>query len=353
MKIKTADLLAAIKSLSRIMKTSTTLPILGYVHLENLDGSLLLTVDNLDERAVESVEIGSAIFDSLCVNFKHLVASVGKSEFTTLDVEKGCLCIQPAGVRLNCLDGSDFPDNTVGVGTAIGVNCTDLADGIESVDLAGCDVSGRPELAAVRIVGAAKNLSCSATDGRKAALFDRPLICAAFEASIPPDFCVSLATALRRDGAVFHLSQNRATVIHANGSYSCKLSEIKLSDVSATMARFKLDDIGEIETAELSGVLRVALAVFDNEQLAPAASLIFGRDGLSVHSKSKTSSFENRVAGQFEQAEIRIDMSHLLKCLSAVRSPKMKLKLAKNSFVVIQDGDLQMCLSLLRDAPPK
>lgn len=345
LKINTNKLAAALKNLSQIAKPKNTLPILSCVLIESTTKGLQITADNLDMRQSEIVEAEGISKKPFCVNYAHLAISVGQGEETTLELTDNHLTIQPSGVKLATLDAADFPASPTETFKGIGVSCADVADGIDAVSW-DCKKpnAGEPSKEAVNLVGEPKQLTAVATDGASLALFQRGIICSAFDVNIHQDFCAMLSYALRREGAVVSISDKRVRVVHGSGSYSCKLWEPPFPNWKCVMPD-KITTLGEAEAEPIKDYARMSLGLFDDPENFPSARLKFNGTGLDIESKFKTTEASRHFDGKFSPLEIRFNLQKLASCLGAFGVPKVMLS-ATDEFspMKMAGGDLTVLL---------
>jgi|SRR6267154_3670719 len=340
MKIKTSELQAALQSLRPIIGTRLTLPILSCVHIEAKRNRLHITATDLDRW--QSCKVGcDGDLEAVCVNFTHLLYSIGIDENTTIKNEGKSLVLKCGQklAKISVLDAIEFPPLPDSKNDkAQGIACPDLASAIRAVH--GFESADEARiLTNLHINCHAKMLSCEACDGRNGAIYDNPLICADFEALVPNQFADSLAIALGGKDAVLSASTNSIHVKHEIGFYWCKQAEGKFPQTKDIFNR-ESKPLGELETKSMIQEIESCLPFQDNTK-TPIMKVEFSVDGITTFFVGKGSDLKNHFAGAFKPHTARVNANSFLKCLKAFADGKCNVSSDDNR-LVFTSGNLKI-----------
>lgn len=341
MKVSTKLLRDSLSELKPFVETRGQFHAIACAKIKTGD-SMEITTTNLDETSSRTIEFeGNS--DELLVNFSAFQWSLGESDKTTITRDGQNIIIKCGNKvsRLSTIDATDFPAEPDKKDfTLIGTIPADLAEGIRAVDGFQIDDMSRPILEGTNIKGSAKFIECKATDGRRLALWNRPLISADFEATVPTAFCKPMADALSNEGAEFHLSPNKAIVTWSGGHYACKLMEgiFPRSNIITDPVR---KPIGNLEIDTLLPELEACIALTPKDK-TPAINLEFSAKGIST---SFAGSSENQFDGKFEPFKAIVNAAYLRQCLSCFDG---YCELSGDvGMMVLSQGDLTLYLCLM------
>lgn len=350
MKIETKPLREALDLLRPIVK-GRTLPILNCVLLEAKNGQLTITASDIDQFQSERVDCDSDL-DALCVNASHLSSCLGAGEYVGLKQGGTFLEIKSDGrvYKLPIHNANEFPAFPESKNHKLqGISCEDLAEGIQSVAFCAHTNPDRYALMSVHVLSKPKMLLCEACDGGNGAMWERPLICPAFEMLIPSDFASRTADALLCKGSKLKLSDNSAMITHDTGYYYCKQSEAKYPDTS-NIRGHKTAPLGELEVKSAVDALESCTRLIDTSKTA-SGLMTFSKSGLDIYFSSLHGSCSINLPGKFEIHEASVNIQSMLKCFRAIKADKCSILRndTKDSgeFIALRSGDLgiiSMCL---------
>lgn len=300
MKIETKTLSGACQ---RILPLATTkgLGSLGHIRIESVKGELSLVADSSEAREEVSVECEGEL-EPVCVPAKvftqlvqagnaHVELLAGPS---LLEIRSGWKSMLPT------MPLTEFPAAQADKLTAIGVNCSDLADGIEAVSFAAMTsrearARNRPTFDSVCVHLTGESILCSSHGFGSGALFDRAAICAELDDFLIPEaHCASLVSALRKPESVVLTSNSHISVAHSAGSFKVRTYEAdSFPDMFEAMKRYP--DTEPVATMDREQFLIHCqnCDVIDPEKFNPeggAVTLEFRDNRLTISARSKAQS---------------------------------------------------------------
>ena len=312
MKLKTADLQAALAPLNKIIGHRQTLPILSCVRISANNGTLEIHASNLDEHQIEHVECGGDL-EPVCVGYQHLLNALGGETMELKLDENRLLCqFDSNTLRLPILNAEEFVPPPKGKFVKTGISCGDMATGIQSVVWAASKDASRYILQSVRMLASPKMLRCESANGGALAIWEMPLIGSAFEALIPKAFAPNLADALERDGAVFSLSDDYAAAEHAGGSYFCKQVEGNSPNTDSISGDLH-KPIGRLPVAALTSQFERCCAYLVPQRKA-TATVTFNKTNCLIEF-SGDAELRMNLPGNFAESKRRLSAESFLLCL--------------------------------------
>jgi DNA polymerase III sliding clamp (beta) subunit (PCNA family) len=342
MHLKTYELKSALDQLKPVVAKISMLPILSCVHIQ-AGADMRLSVADGDQFASLTIEFDGEVADFL-VNFTQLSYSLAECETTTFLFEPGAIIVKcgEKTTKLATADAAEFPPGAEMKGVKeVGVNLADVAAGIRAVH--GFEHKDRYPLNYLSIIGTPKSLNCSASDGANCAHNAAPLICASFEALIPPAFAESLADALEMPEARFKLSDRIGHVEWDGGFYQCKLGEGAWPSIKVFTDQ-EIKFIGMLEVKPLMAELQSCLA-FQDQAKAPAINFEFTKKELFTSFTGTNSKLENKFMAAFEPYKCTLNAASMLKCLGAF---DQSCKIYGNERMVkMESGDLTAFSALM------
>lgn len=312
MKIDTKILLGALKELKPIIPMASQVPITSCVLIET--GSVFkMTVTDFDQTSCRVLPFNGES-DFFCVNFNHLLFSIGDAEETMMVREDESFVVKcgQKSSKLALIDPKDFPDDPeLEKFTLIGTNPNDIAIGMKAVH--GFEHRERDPLTGMSVRGSAKLIECLASDGMNLCRWSSAMICADFEAIVPAKFCDALADALERANAQLRLSNNMALISWDDGFFACKLAEGKYPPSSIFTGR-KLEKIGKLTIRPLLRELEACIALTPTAN-TPQMALYFMANKLET---AFLGTNENEFVGEFNSFKYLVNAKSMKLCLSAL-----------------------------------
>lgn len=355
MKIPTQNLKSSLSALAPTLRKSQSITNTHRFRLEAKADLLFVVADDLDQRIVASAACDGEI-EPHCVSGKHLTSL---TEFAngeiSLELNKGRLCFKSGDMKaeLPTVPHDEFPKSPESKLTAQGVNCKDLAEMIKRVAWAASDDTKKMALCSVAIRANEKTISVCATNAKLVAKCEKAAISSQFTLLIPDEMSEQICFALQQDEAKFLTSENRISVQHKTGEYSCRMIEgnwpwqffdmTKETGITWEVPRQPLYDA-------MAGICAIASESDNMVDANIHANLEFGPKGLWLHSNDKSGQkFEADIAGKFEEKNIAVAAKQLFRLLPKFSGDTVKIELMNDGNVIrIQEGDFSVMNQLVR-----
>lgn len=325
-----SDLLPALEICAAIASRRTTLPVLNCVRLEAVNNTLTIRASDLDSEQIQEVECHGEL-SATCVNAKVLLGLVHVSgaDITLSKVIETLVITGQGEARLSCVPADEFPPTMEDKFTAIGLNCADLADGIEAVEFAqySGDDPDRYHWQSVHVVTSPTQIMCETCAGPFAAQFKRASIAATSNFCVLTPFIHAFCEALRQDSAVLSVGENKLRVSHKTGSYTCKKSEGTFPPVK-TILDAKRSALGKVIPEHLITPLAICAQLVQVDAKGTFASIRtdFSQDGCKVALNGKNPhQYTRLVQGKFESCDMVLGLNTALKCLKAFKDDEVTL----------------------------
>lgn len=294
--IQTKDFAHALERVGRLEIKRTTLPILTSVRLEAKNGTLEVYATDLDSYGIASCECQGDLAP-VCVNAKLITSLVQNGgEVTTVTMVKERLCVEGNGRALLPVvtPVDEFPKFPTGM-TAIGLPVDELASAIKGVAWAADmkKMTDRVCCACVHVLTKPKMLRVTATDGRKGALLENPLICATTEFMFPCSEASFICEALLGEDATLLVSESFVGVKSKTLSVATKQPEGDYwpeKSIDAVMKQCE-SVIGNINVAGLKAALDM-VAMVSASDLYSHAILRPSPRGIEVSYAGRTNGIE-------------------------------------------------------------
>lgn len=338
MKLQTKILQTALTSLARLCSRSKGLPILSCVKLEAKADMLTTSFSNLDEYCQERVPCVGGL-ESVCVNLSALQNAAGGDECDlTLDGNKLVVSWGRNIIKLPIMDPEEFPAMPAMDSTAIGVNCSDLADGVDAVAWCAIKDISRYILQSVHLVGKSKGgLTCEASDGARLALWRMPAVAADFEAIVPASNAKNFTEALRREKAVLGVSEKAVFVSHEGGFYHAKQVDGNYPNTKQVIPG-SAKEIGNASVPALSSIVARCCA-FPNPRNV-GLHMAFGAGGAEF-TMATDDDINMTLDGDFKKFKTAMNCKYFLECVHYIPTLTVKLSgVDELSPLVMEAGNL-------------
>lgn len=346
------DLRPALERVLSVPTGRTTLPVLHCFKLSATQGILSIEVSNCDVFAISRCACKGDL-EPVCISAKHFAfLAFGAPNDIKLTVEAGKLTVEAGGAsKLATLAAKQFPDFPK-IGTAIGLNASDLAGLIKSVAWATYTGDDRPKLTGVWVKCSAKEMITLGTDGRWLAIQQFPAIAADCEFILPKDSVGIICDALACKDAQMHLSENQVSVVSPDYVVCSKLVEGNYPNamqvVSDTLGD-KIIDLGEFEKASFVDELsKISTLGFADKAGFCACYIEFNPLG-AVFDYQSDNSHLGSVSAKSSDFKCRADVNRLLKAMRSVDSPKVKLRSSGSKIVMSSGSYTAICMLLNND----
>ncbi len=329
-------------------------PILACVKLDATDGLLTIQASNFDVFIERTVECDGNLMPC-AVSLKNLQTALTLDGGDTIEMNSGGNSLMLVGQSkgyLSIMPHTDFPAWPADEDAKpYGLNCEDLAEGLDSVAWAAMDGDARPTLAIVAVILTPKMIECVTYDGHVCCHFARPAMTCDGELSVPKDFAAPLASALREKEAVLSVGTNAAIVQHKRGR-----TRIKLSDQLFPNGWRKIMEMSkdlpwlELPVSELKNACAAA-AAYNSGKVSPRLKVIwlpegqvrFVVNGDSGNSYDRTIDHPDAAAGE---AKSEFNANYLTHTLQKMDGPTVKwapVTDSPNSFWI--RGDLSVVIN--------
>lgn len=351
MKINTKSLREALNACAPVAKLRTTLPILQCVRLEASNNSLNIQATNCDVYIERIVECEGEL-PALAVNLRLLQSALefdGADEVElTLKGAKLGIVGQSKG-NLATLEAAAFPTWPEDETTALGINCADLADGLESVAWAVMEGDTRPTLANALVVLAPKLIEVVAYDGHCMAHYARPCIGIEGEMNFPREFIDSMVSALREEDAVLSMCDRAALVRHKQGKTRIKLSDqLFPNGWRQVMKEHKKLPALDLPVAELKTACSAAV-VYGSIKMSPRLKIIQTDGAVRLFTSNENGDDYDKplpIADAKDGSKTELNAQYLLKMLQQIEGASVKwIPIPNTHNSLWQAGDLNVCIA--------
>ena len=340
MKLQTKILQTALTYLARLNSRSRSLPILSCVKLEAKADVLTASFSNLDEYRQERVPCVGGL-ECVCVNLSALQNAAGGEECDlTLDGNKLVVSWGRNAIKLPTMDPEEFPAMPTMDSKAIGVTCSDLADGIDAVAWCASKDISRYQLQSVHLIGEAKGgLTCESTDGHRLAIWKMPAVAADFEAVVPDSSAGNFAGALRREKATLGVSENAVFVHHEGGFYHTKQIDGKYPNTNQVIPG-SAKEIGNVSVPALSSIVARCCAFPNPHNIG--LHMAFGPCGAEF-TMATDDDISLTLDGDFKAFKTAMNCKDFRDCVSNITTLTVKLSgVNKVSPLVMESGNLMI-----------
>lgn len=348
MKTETLKLKSALENLRPVIGRRNTLPILSCVKLHTERNRLNISASNLDEFAVERVEVDGEI-DPVCVSFNFLSLALSGKEVEIQN--KGKTIIVKCGMdetSISTLDAEEFPaypkfEKPENHGAA----CAELSESINQVAWASSCDPARYVLNSALVSCADKSMSVVATNGRELATISKPLIGTPFEMLIPSEFLSNFASSLSRPGAILSSNKAQVRVSHDWGNYFCKQVDGTYPNYKQWTS-LKTKQLGTVSTDEFKTIISGCCG-FSQDSEAKGI-FTFSKTGLLIDfTGDNGAKLSRHLAGKFSELKIALSTKKLLKIFQNIKTDDAKLSFVDElSPLVIESGDLMVITMPMR-----
>lgn len=340
MKTNKKDLAAALARVSPITDRQF-IPILNSIHVSAANGYCSLRAVGGDQEMKEVIPCEGGL-EPFCILPNKLTSLLdGASDSVEITLANNRMTFRSASRVSHCavLDEiSSFPPETTHGAKLIGLNCADLAKGINSVRwLTPGKKEDRMALFMVHVKTSAREIVCETANGRELSRFALSAIAAPCDMCIPTEMSGRVASALIRDGAQLLVSENRVVVQHDHGSYSCKLYDGVFPETKRVSASPQ-NRIGLIKRAELLTDIRQCIALTMGDRLCSVV-MEFG-DGLAITFRSSENEHRGWQEGKFEPFKAHMNGRALAPVLESFDGEDILVSLSEmNEALVLSDAD--------------
>lgn len=342
MKIETAKLAAALKSLARIFVRKIQIPTSGFVLVESTGKSLSLTAYDLTQWQSETMECKGPV-DSFCVNYNHFCSSLSDAEETELEFSQEAMVVKSGQrvAKLSLMDSKEFPERpAVEKLKAVGFPRAALAAALDAVIGFEHPQETRGILHGVHIMGGNKKITAEGCDGRNAAHYSQSLVCSGFDCVLPDgEAARALSDMLKRSKSQLKISENAIAVEHESGYYQTILMEGKYPSTD-NFINAEYEEIGEIETAPLIKEIESAL-LFRDPNVTPAIHIKFSSRIMELKFTGQfNAQFTAKINGKFSESNANVNGEAFLKCLRSLPEKCVASKGEKK--ILMEAGSLKI-----------
>lgn len=348
MKVNQSQLAAALVWPVRIGWGHSDTP--AYLRL-SADGVMMkIEASDAEQSCVELLQCDGEL-EPICVSpstFNTIVGFGGDS--VELEVKNGQLFYTSGGRVMKIPTvAADAYSGLKADGTAYGIPCGLLADGLEAVAPFQCMNESRYILQCVHVSTSASQIVCEAGDGQQYARFLTAAIAADLDLLVPREFVSAAVNALRREAAEIRVGTNLATITHAHGSYTFKQLEGKFPNTAAQTgaARSPLGLIPRDEWLEAFNCVRL-LRTGKEDKMAMT------KVGLSHHAALIEAvagvEYSQTIEGKFTPFNLTLNAITFHHCLSVFPDASLlRLEyIADFKAVSLSEGDLMVITTQIR-----
>lgn len=359
MKLLTKPLREALNACAPATKARVATPMGHCVRMEAANGLLTLRATNTDVWIERTVACDGDLAPC-AVALKLLQQAIELDGAENIELSCNGISLSLSGNangKLSVLDPAEFPAWPESECVPYGVNCSDLADGIDATVWATAqEDQKRPNLENVAVILSAKLLEVVASDGRIISHYSQPAIACDGGFNVPKQFTDSLVAALRMENAQLAISDKAAVVTHQHGRTRVKLSEEIFPSAWRAMVAQKADlPWLELPVDELKATCSAALAYWSPTKSPlvtidwlPEGAVILATHGDTGHSREKRIEHPDAVAGD---AYAGLNARYLLGALQHMNSPRVKFFPGETSSFW-EFGNLSVLISQLGVTPP-
>lgn len=291
MKIETKSLISATRQALPLATKRTTMPVLNHMLVSAQAGKLTLTTSDLEARQTVLADCDGDL-DPCCVPAKMFTALIQNGNGSVeLGLVKDSLSVKSGWTsKLPTVQACEFPAAPTDKLVGVGVNCADLAEGIEGVswaamDAKDCQLTGLWK-SAVMIDLEPKRMRVSAYDGPCACLFERGVIASQFQALMPAKQASDIAAALKSSGSVLSANESWLVVTHDRGSFACKLVDEAIKDLFGKAPKDS-DVLAEFDRDSLIASLESCQALDPDDKFGQKATITFAGQKVTVSCETR------------------------------------------------------------------
>lgn len=331
MKINTCGLLGALKALQPVARMRST-DGGGRLRISANGNNLHLTCAAAGELVgyMEEWIPFPAVVDPVGVRFDYLLNALDSdaipAEESDLEFKAGEVVVISGGLEtiLKLADATAFPAIPKTAMTAIGVQATDLLDGINAVHgFEASDSTAEYILSGLSICGEPKLLTCQASLRNAAAKFERLVMCPEFSVLVPGKMVDLLLSGLQREGATLQISDKFVGVAHSAGWIRMPLIAEKFLNMAPIWSP-PVTWLGTLDREALKAEL-TRTAIYLDPNKAPRVELKLGPDGVHCSADGADSSVKRTTPGSMQPASIFASCPALLKCLTQMRDATVEV----------------------------
>lgn len=351
MKINTKLLRESLTACAPVARLRTTLPILQCVRLEAVNNVLNIQATNCDVYVERVVECDGEL-PALAVNLRLLQSALEFDGAEEIELTaKGAKLSLSGSSRGNLatLEAATFPTWPDDETFALGVNCADLAEGLESVSWAVMEGDTRPTLANALVTLSPKLIECVGYDGHCMAHFARPCFAVEGEMNVPRDFTEPLIDALREEEAVLSMCERAALVKHKHGRTRIKLSDqLFPNGWRQVMEEHKKLTSLDLPVAELKTACSAAV-VYGSIKMSPRLKIIQSDGVVRLFTSNENGDDYDKplpIPDANGNAKTELNAQYLLKALQHIEGASVKwIPIPETHNSLWMAGDLTVCIA--------
>lgn len=331
-----------LSTVTRVVSTTGSLPVLSNVLLETEGGRLKLQATDLETGV--TTWVGAKIEEEGAVTvpakvFSRLVSDLSPGEIN-LRTEKQNLFLEAEGVesRFNGLSADEFPEIPEFTDDGFELDAAEIAKGIDEVIFAAAKDEGRPVLTGVLFRSEGKELVMVAVDGFR--LAEKKLV---FEEELPPmDFIIPSKTlreiSLLLDGDTEKVKmaqvkeENQILFQIKDVMFSSRLLEGDFPNYKEVVPdEFSISV--EVDRKEFLKAVRLASLFAEGGANVVRLDIAPQDDMLAVSANTQeigSNKVEVPVQGEGDNAKIAFNAKYLTDCLSALSTEKVSFEMIES-----------------------
>jgi DNA polymerase III sliding clamp (beta) subunit (PCNA family) len=326
MKIKTADILAAVSALLPVTQKRITQPIMSHLRMEGFGGWLTIKVMNMDEYAERTVECEGDIAP-FCINAERLMTLLRHEtspEITlAFNTETKWVKYQGGAVsNISTIDAETYPKFQEPKMVSVGLNCEDVADFVESVEWVTSMVSkerlmGSPWYGTINVTTEKDSMTAMATTGVLLARRTEKAICSPCSFDLMRAYATVFCEAMRSEESDLLLGESHIGVTFKGGRWIGRLLEEKFqAEAGRGMFKREFKPVGSILPGDILPHLEICNS-FTSEAKSMEIRFDFEEKRVVIKFRSTDSQdYEYAIEGKFVVGTWNANSSQLL---SAVR----------------------------------
>ena len=348
-KISKDYILPALQKLTRVIENRNTMPILGHIKFDLIDGELTLTGTDLEIQIVANLKVDCEDTGSFTVPAKKLLSIVSllppESTVTfTKKEDKVSVVSGRSRFSLSTLDSDDYPDfSSTNLINSISIDATDLSRALDKTMFCMANNDVRFYLNGLSVKVDNNNLKFVGSDGHRLAIYDIKVDSPLDENIIIPRKAIlelhKLIQSASGNIEIYFTSNYLKTVV-GDIEFSSKLVDAKFPDFSkALMQSFrKTVDINTLSHKEALD----RVSILANEKFK-GVSMLFEHNELKLTSNNP----EHDEAEEFIKADydanepfnLGFNASYLLDAISHYDNEVLPLKVAANDSLAMIEGE--------------
>ncbi len=336
------NLSEGLSTVTRVVSTTGSLPVLSNVLLETEEGRLKLQATDLETGVTTWVEADVEEEGAITVPakvFSRLVSDLSPGEIN-LKTKKQTLHLEAEGVTsdFNGLAASEFPEIPKFEGKGFELKASEIAEGIDEVIFAAAKDEGRPVLTGILFRASGKELLMVAVDGFR--LAEKRL---SFEQELPDLDLVVPARTLREISLLLGKDDEKVQVLQVEDEnqilfkvgdvcFASRLLEGAFPNYKEVVPdHFSL----EVETKREDLLKATQLASLFAESGSNVVRLnldpVEGRLSVTANTQEIGSNEVNvSIQGEGDKAQIAFNAKYLTDCLSALSSEEIVFKMVES-----------------------